>query len=128
MRCAIQRARTFLVAGVACSMLVISPAHGNSKESSLDASSILGGWLHVPTDGVSPPLDSLVFRRNGTYTQWLYITSPEPQRVDGKWSRTGRRYRLEYSGAGDFLILKNGYLVLADEEGVVRTYRRTHTK
>jgi hypothetical protein len=62
--------------------------------------------------------------QNGTYSQWLYITSNKPQRLDGSWTRSGKRYRIEHSGLGDYFILKEGYLLLGDEEGGIRGYRR----
>jgi hypothetical protein len=88
-------------------------------------STIVGAWVHVPTDGDAPPTDSIVFRANGTYSQWLFITSRKPQRVDGRWTRNGKHYKIDHAGAGDSFILSKGYLILGDAEGVIRGYRRT---
>jgi hypothetical protein len=59
----------------------------------------------------------------------MYISSSTPQRIDGHWHReAGGHYRIEYAGEGDYFVLKKGVLVLLDEEGVVRDYRRTHSE
>jgi hypothetical protein len=92
------------------------------------ANSILGVWLHVPRgadEDTDVPLDSIMFRKNGTYSQWLYVTSLKPQQVDGRWSRHGAGYRIQRSGAGDYFVLKEGVLILLDAEGPIRGYRRT---
>jgi hypothetical protein len=110
--------RQLLVLVVVCLGLTSSRLHAQS------AGTIVGAWVHVPTEPDTPALDSIVFRSNGTYSQWLYITSTKPQRLDGRWTRSGKRYRIEHSGAGDSFVLKEGYLILGDEEGAIRGYRR----
>jgi hypothetical protein len=59
------------LAAATATVLMLAPPHlldARLSHSELAPDTIRGGWEHVPTDG-SPPLDSLVFRGNGTYSQ-----------------------------------------------------------
>ena len=89
---------------------------------------IVGTWVNIPDPDQSAPLDSIVFRSDGTYIHWLFIASSEPRRQEGTWTKKpSGRYLLEHmDGEYAYLQIRNGRLEHHYLGNQISPYRRVH--